>query len=94
MSEMIPNTFTSYNLSEQEELQGSIFTSLQLQVLQNALASVAEEKINLEYDPKHPEVFLQKEAGLQGQLATYNYLIDKSLASVEEINLQLQSSNS
>ena len=85
MATLIPNEFSSYELSDEEALQGSVFTTTQLQVLQNAKAAVAEEKIHLEYDPENPLLFAQREAGLAGQLATYNYLIDSSAAAADEI---------
>jgi len=85
MATLIVNEFSSYELSIEEELQGSVFTTTQLQVLRNAKAAIAEEKIHLEFNPNNPLEFAQREAGLAGQLATYNYLIDKSLAAADEI---------
>ena len=85
MSTIIPNTFTSYELSEKEELQGSILTGLQIQVLQNALSATAEEKLALEFDPEHPQLFIQQEAYKKGQIELYTFLIDKSLTSAEEM---------
>jgi len=85
MSRIIPNSFTSYELTEKEELQGSIFNTSQLEVLQNTQANVATEKLNLELDPEHPTDFIQQEAYKKGQLDLITNMIDKSIVSAEEL---------
>ncbi len=80
-----PNTFTSYNLTDEDELQGSIMTITQLQVLQNELSSLAEEKLALMFDPEHPMVFMQQEAHAKGKIEMVQFLIEKSESSA--INL-------
>lgn len=85
MSQLISNSFTSYDLTDEEALQGSIFTTLQLEVLHNQLATYAEEKIALDFDPEHSEKFLQIEAALNANIKLLNYLIDASNASLEII---------
>ena len=83
MAIQITNSFTSYELTEQEELQGCIYTTVQLQVLQNHLAGYAEQKLNLEYDPEHKERFLQEDASLKSKIDFIQYLIDTSKVSAE-----------
>ena len=78
MAILIPNSFSSYDLTEEETLQGSILTLTQQQLIQNYRSVLAEEKLALEYDPANPQIFLQREAGLAGQLAALNYLLDMS----------------
>ena len=85
MSKLIPNSFTAYDLTDDEVLQGSIFNTLQLQVLHNHLASYAEEKIALDYDPSNKERFLQDEASLKAKIEILNYLIEASQASLDVI---------
>ena len=85
MAELIPNSFTAYKLTDEETLQGSIFTSLQLQVLQNHLASYAEEKIVLDYDPKNPDSFIQDEASLKSKVELLQYLIEASTAALDAL---------
>lgn len=82
------NSFTSYDLSDEEVLQGSIFTNLQLQVLQNHLSSYAEEKVNLEYDPEHHDEFIRAEARLKASVELLTYLMETSEASLEIITDQ------
>lgn len=86
MSVQITNSFTSYELTEQEELQGCIYTSVQLQVLQNHLAAYAEQKLTLDYDPEHKENFLQEAASLKAKIDLLQYLIDTSKVSEEALN--------
>lgn len=78
MADLIPTAFTKWSLSEEEEKQGSIYTITQIQVLQNQLAAIAEEKIALELDPNQFDKYLQREAGLAGQMAIIQHLLDQS----------------
>lgn len=76
MAMLIPNTFSSYVLTPEEDLTGSTFTFLQLCVLRNKLAQVAQDKLNLEFDVTCPNKFIQHEAYLKGQLDTIQWLLD------------------
>lgn len=76
-----PTSFTLYELTEEESLQGAIFTILQKQVIQNQRAACAEEKIRLEFDPANPSVFIQQEASLKGQLVILDFLLESSDAA-------------
>ena len=79
------NQFQSWNLTPEEYLQGGILTSLQRQVIQNQIASVATQKINLSFDPSNPQGFAQQEAHLRGQIDALSYLLTLS----EEAESQL-----
>jgi hypothetical protein len=83
LPKLIPNSFSTYELTEEEESNGSIFTEDQLRVLQNKLAEVAEEKIALEFDPSEPLLFQQQEAYKRGQLDMLRYLLDMSASCVQ-----------
>lgn len=72
------NKFTSWTLTPEEEISGSILSPLQILVLQNKLSEVATQLLNLEYDPNNPQKFLQDEAFLTGQMQTIEWLIDLS----------------
>lgn len=72
------NPFQSWNLTPEEYLQGGMLTTAQKQVIQNQIASVATQKINLEFTPNDPLVFAQSEAHLRGQLDALNYLLTLS----------------
>ncbi len=78
MAVLIPNDFASFQLTEQEELEGSILTITQKQVIQNHLSSAAAEKIGLEYDPENSLKFVQQEASLKGQIDAYRFILASS----------------
>ena len=86
MAALIPNVFSSYELTEKEALQGSVFTVLQIQYMQNQLSGIAEEKINLEFDPANPTAFVQMEASLKGQMDILTFLISSSAVSEDILN--------
>ena len=72
------NQFQSWNLPPEEFLQGGLLTSLQKQVIQNQIASVATQKINLTFTPADPLSFAQDEAHLRGQIDALSYLLTLS----------------
>lgn len=72
------NQFQSWNLTPEEFLQGGLLTSLQKQVIQNQIASVATQKINLTFTPADPLSFAQDEAHLRGQIDALSYLLTLS----------------
>ena len=88
MSHLIPNTFSTYHLTEEETLQGSVLSFTQRQVMQNRLAVVAEEKLGLEFDTAKPESFIQQEAYKKGQVELYQWLLDESDTAVAALNGQ------
>jgi len=90
MATIIPNTFTSYELTDTEALQGAIFTITQIQALQNQLSAIAEEKLNMEFDPEAAQLFMQNEAYKRGQMELLQFLIDNSKAAEEELNAPIQ----
>ncbi len=81
--QQITNSFQVFELSDTEIATGSIFSNLQIQVLQNRRALVAEEKIALDYDPENPGNFIQQEAAKKAELQLLTYLIDCSNAALE-----------
>ena len=93
MAKLIPNSFTSYELTVEEQLQGSIFNTVQLQVLHNHLADIAAEKLALDYTPEHPLLYAQAEAALNGNIQFINYLIEASQAALDSINPTLTENN-
>ena len=84
MADIIPNTFTTYELTEEEAIQGAILTVSQKQIIQNYRANIAEEKLSLNFDPSNPQLFIQQEASLKGQLDVLNWLLDSSETAEEE----------
>ena len=81
MGKLIPNSFSVYELTDRETLEGSIFNARQTQVLQNHLSSFAEEKLQLEIDPTFSTSYLQQEAALSDKIRFLQYLLDTSIAS-------------
>lgn len=86
MGVLIPNSFSTYNLTDEEVLQGTVLTSLQLQVLQNLQAICAEEKLRIEFDVNNPASFAQQESYKRGQLDLLSYLINGSEAAELALN--------
>ena len=78
-------TFSNWELTEEEQLNGQILTISQSQVLQNELANVADQKLNLTFDPLNPVKFAQEEAFLSGQMSVLRLLLDRSKPSEEEL---------
>lgn len=79
------NQFQSWNLSPEEFLAGGLLTTTQKQCIQNQIASVATQKINLSFTPADPLSFAQQEAHLRGQIDALSYLLTLS----EEAESQL-----
>lgn len=80
------NSFTSYILTDREQLEGILLTLAQKQVLQTQRAIIAEEKLALEFDPEHPLLFQQQEAFKRGQLEFVTYLLEASDAAELELS--------
>lgn len=70
--------FTQFNLSEQEELQGGLLTITQKQLIQNDRANTVQQIMNLVLDPANPQDFVQQDAYLKAQLATFTFMLDRS----------------
>ena len=85
MAHLKVNLFASWELSEEEEIQGKMLTTAQLMVVQNYIAEAAAEKLLL--DPgstkKELKVFTKTEAALAARIAAYQYIIDES-ACIED----------
>ena len=80
MSHLIQNTFSTYQLDEDELVQGTLLTTLQKQVIQTQIGTIADEKLRLEFDSDKPMQFMQQEAYKRGQLDALNYLLQASEA--------------
>lgn len=70
--------FTEYTINPQEEINGGMLTFDQKTLISNDRAMVANLILNNHYDPEHPELFLQKDAHLKGQLSAYDFLIARA----------------
>ena len=83
MSSIIANSFTAYQLTDEEVLAGSVFTIAQREVLQNLLSVNAEERLTLEYDVTNPTTFIQQDAYKRGWIDCLKYILDTSTAVIE-----------
>jgi hypothetical protein len=72
------NTFSSYNLTEDEEKSGSQLSSLNVAMIQNLRSSIAEEKLNLVFTPNDVLSYTQQEAYLKGQLDILSFLLNQN----------------
>jgi hypothetical protein len=90
MSNLIPNVFTSYELSQGEEEAGQIFTLEQKMVLQNKLAMIAQDKINMPFTPNDIQSYLQREAEATGQMGIIQWLLDTSQITEDAIQARIK----
>lgn len=90
MAQISQTSLTRYDLTDQEQTVGSIFTQEQMYVLQNLLADLSEEKINLKVDSASFNSYIQQEAELQGKIGIIKYLIENSLVTQQEQSIKLE----
>ena len=90
MAKLVPNEFSSYELSDQEILQASILTELQKKLIQSDMAQIAQTILNLTFDPRNPDNFLQDDAHQKGQLAAYRVLLMRSQESEDKLRFLQQ----
>lgn len=88
MAVLIPNQFSTYQLNDEEALQGSILTITQKQVMQNHLAGIAAEKNAAAYDVDNELKTIQDEAYNRGQMDLCTYFLDQSDAAAVALQAQ------
>lgn len=86
MATIVPNLFTSWNMTEDELFNAQILTTPQIQHIQSLIAEYAQEKINVLFDPANPVAFAQREAELKGNIESLQFLLQLSEAAVEARN--------
>ena len=75
MATQIPNKFSEYSLTPEEQAVACQFSTLQRYFIQNEIAIAANEKISLTFDPQNPLRFAQQEAELAGKIGILEYLL-------------------
>lgn len=85
MATMKSNKFTSWDLSDEEVIEGSMLNDYQVRVLENEQAQTAEEKLEIEFDPGEPELYVQQEAYKRGYLDAISYRLSQSEWATNEI---------
>lgn len=83
MSTIKVSRFTAFEFTPEEELQASTFTALQKQFIQTQIAVLANNKVEMKYDPEHPTEFLQQEAESHGAIQALEFLLITSIESEE-----------
>jgi hypothetical protein len=82
--------YTKYTLSDEEFLDGTIFTELQLAVLVTERTLIAERKVSLPYLPDNPFKYATEQEYCRGQIEILTFLIDRA----EQSKLRIIASNS
>jgi len=82
--QLVPNMFSSYDLTIEQAEEGSKLTMLQTMVIQNTLSNIALEKSALEIDPHNPHGSMQQEASLAGQIKILTHLLDSSIYATQQ----------
>ena len=85
MAKLIQGTFSSWELSDYEILQGSILNQTQKMRIQNELADVANNILSLTFNPVEPLKFTQDEAFLKGQLSILRGFLLRSDEAEEQL---------
>lgn len=78
MGTRIVNTFTTFELTPEEERNGNLLSPHHKMVLQNRRSMYAQERMNMELDLKDAEAFLGQEAYLKGKMDLITELLDSS----------------
>lgn len=73
--------FSSYTLTQEEQLAGETLSALSIQVLHNLRSRLAEQKLYLPFTPNDVLAYAQQEAFLTGQLELLTFLIDSAEAA-------------
>ena len=87
------NTFTTWKLTKDEILQGTILTRLHKLVLQNKIAGLAETKIGLKFTPNNIGDYTQQEAYLAGKIDILQALLLNSDDSEKQYASEVVASN-
>lgn len=88
---LIENVYSCYEMTEEEMLVGAILTNTQQQVLQNEIALVAHELLDITLDTQKLEDYYQEQAYKKGQLDALNYRLEASVAAEEELAVRRSS---
>ena len=95
MAHLLETKFSAYSLNEQEAQEGSKFTVTQKQVIQNHIASLADELLLLEPDPNNYSDFIQKQACTKGGIDALTYLLacGEAIEQAEKESMDFNSVN-
>lgn len=90
MPELKPNLFTSYDMTDKEELVGSTLSYLQQCYIHNLRSEAATSKNEVRIPDSAEDfiVYVKDEAYLRGKIEAYTELLEASLASSEITSTQ------
>ena len=77
----LTNSFSSYQLTEDQQRVGAQLTPENIYVIQNHISDLAEEKLNLIFTPNEPMAFALRNAELQGQIDILKMLVEVSASA-------------
>lgn len=77
----IPNNYTQYELTAEEEKSASIFNIYQEAKLRNLLVRAMDMKLGLKVNTTNVNDFIQQEAYYTGQIDLLAMLIDESITA-------------
>ena len=69
------------HLGERAQLEGSILSHMQKDLIRYDIATIGTQLLNLTLDPQNPTDFAQQHAFLKGQLDWLSYMLERSDAS-------------
>lgn len=85
MAHLVPNSFSQWHLTLEEEPFAYKFNDLNHKAIQNEIALAAQEKLALVFTPENPLQFAQQEAELAGKIGILQYLLSRSTSSNVEV---------
>jgi hypothetical protein len=92
MVTQVINSFTQYELTEDEMDEAVLLSPLLRMYLQTRMAILAQEKLNAKFDANNPVRFAQLEAELTGKISIIDELLEASSLVYERKKQELQSS--
>jgi len=87
MANIVDNNYTTYELTPEEEQEGSILTISQKQVIQNDISLMAHQILVIDFDAECPAKFNRELHHMRGQMASLIYRIECSkVAEADKLN--------
>ena len=90
MAKLIPGSFSRWELTEQEQVEGCLLNQMQIQNLQNRAAAVADQILALIFGPQNPQDFIQQDSFLKGQLEFVRWQLASDIEIREALRTQAQ----
>jgi hypothetical protein len=87
------NSFTSYELTEQEKAEAVKLAHFQILYLQTLHADTAEMLLGLVFTPNDVLKYAQEEAYLRGQLEIINFLLKQDVSAKLERQREFKDEN-